>query len=311
MNVPHVNSIQSLSLGVRNLDASELFYERTWGLGRTHASGSKSYFASTGTDHHILSLVETGAPALLEITFSAASVADVQALHKRAEGFGVTVERAPAERAGVDGGGFGFSIRSPDGQLITIATDTTQNAGANRDAVPSKLSHIVLNSADMPRMTVFFADVLGFRLSDTTDAMTFIRCSKDHHSVALAKSEGPSVNHIAFEMPDLDALMSGAGRLRRHGFEIEWGVGRHGPGNNIFSYFIEPNGFVLEYTTEMEQIEDDIAYEPKSVEYWRNFPKRPCRWEMALRPSDKLIRAFSGKALGDGATHNITLIENA
>lgn len=302
MNAPSIDRIQSLSLGVRDLKASELFYERTWGLTRNHAAGGRSYFRSSGSDHHILSLVQTGSPKLLEITFAARGIDDVHALHKRAAGLGVTVERPPGALPLVDGGGFGFSIRSPDGQFITIATDTERTVQVDGDAVPSKLSHIVLNSADMPRMTCFFSDVLGFRLSDTTDAMTFIRCSKDHHSVALAKSEGPSVNHIAFEMPDLDALMSGAGRLRRHGFEIEWGVGRHGPGNNIFSYFIEPNGFVLEYTTAMEQIEDEGSYEPKSAEYWRNFPKRPCRWEMALRPSDKLIKAFDGKAVGDVAS---------
>ncbi len=33
-------------------------------------------------------------------------------------------------------------------------------------------------------------------------------------------------------------------------------VGRHGPGNNVFSYFIEPNGFVAEYTTELDQIDE-------------------------------------------------------
>jgi hypothetical protein len=37
-------------------------------------------------------------------------------------------------------------------------------------------------------------------------------------------------------------LIRGAGRMKESGFNIDWGVGRHGPGNNVLSYFIEPNG---------------------------------------------------------------------
>ena len=33
-----------------------------------------------------------------------------------------------------------------------------------------------------------------------------------------------------------------------------WGVGRHGPGNNVFTDSVEPNGFVTEYTTEVDQV---------------------------------------------------------
>ena len=33
-----------------------------------------------------------------------------------------------------------------------------------------------------------------------------------------------------------------------------WGPGRHGPGSNTFAYFQDPNGFVAEYTTALEEI---------------------------------------------------------
>jgi catechol 2,3-dioxygenase len=36
-------------------------------------------------------------------------------------------------------------------------------------------------------------------------------------------------------MPDLDSVMRGAGRMRESGYPIEWGVGRHGAGNNVFA----------------------------------------------------------------------------
>ncbi len=99
---------------------------------------------------------------------------------------------------------------------------------------------------------------------------------------------------MAYEMHNIDGLMRGAGRLKQHGFNIEWGVGRHGPGDNVFSYFIEPNGFVAEYTTEVEQV-DEAIYVANTPEYWAAYPMRPCRWGMATQPSNRVRFAMSGK----------------
>lgn len=292
--MPRVNRILSVSLGVRDLGVSETFYEKVWGLRRTHAENGKTYFSAIGSDHHVISLSQTGLPTLLNVRFGAPSREAVQALYDHACGLGIEIIHPLMTFAPADGGGFGFSIKAPEGQLLSIVTESTVRVPEHLDAAPTKLSHIVFNAARIEQMTEFFIDILGFRLSDETAPMKFIRCSADHHSVALAKGDGPSINHIAFEMQDLDALMSGSGRLRREGYKIEWGVGRHGPGNNIFSYFIEPNGFVVEYTTGMQQI-DEAIYKPETAAYWSSFPNRPCRWGMATRPSDKLIEAFSGK----------------
>ena len=64
---------------------------------------------------------------------------------------------------------------------------------------------------------------------------------------------------MAYEVDNMDGLMRGAGRMKNHGFKVEWGVGRHGPGDNVFAYFVEPNGFVVEYTTEVQQV-DEATY---------------------------------------------------
>jgi catechol 2,3-dioxygenase len=151
----------------------------------------------------------------------------------------------------------------------------------------------VLNSAKIDEQTKFFTDLLGFRLSDSTDMMDFIRCCADHHSVAFARGNGPSLNHMAYEVSNIDGLMRGAGRVKASGFNIEWGVGRHGPGDNVFSYFVEPNGFVVEYTTEVEQV-DEATFVAHDANYWREFPMRPCRWGMGGHPSNRLRAAMGG-----------------
>ena len=158
---------------------------------------------------------------------------------------------------------------------------------------PTRLNHIVINSAEIEKQTSFFLDVLGFKWSDSTMMMDFIRCSSNHHSVAIARGKGPSLNHMAYEMPNIDGLMRGAGRLRKNGYEIMWGVGRHGPGNNVFSYFVEPNGFVTEYTTEVDQVDD--SYVSHDAKWWTDQKVFPCRWNMAGVPSEFARKAMSGE----------------
>lgn len=45
--------------------------------------------------------------------------------------------------------------------------------------------------------------------------------------------------------------MLGGGRMRDAGYPLALGVGRHGPGDNIFAYFVGPNDIVVEYTAEV------------------------------------------------------------
>jgi hypothetical protein len=66
----------------------------------------------------------------------------------------------------------------------------------------------------------------------------------------------------------------------------------------VFTYFVEPNGFVTEYTTDVEQV-DEATYTKHDAEYWRNFPGRPCRWNMAGHPSNRLKVAMAGALIGE------------
>ena len=151
---------------------------------------------------------------------------------------------------------------------------------------PTKLTHVVLNSAEVEKQTAFFLDVLGFKWSDSTFMMDFVRCCSDHHSVAFARGNGPTLNHMAYEMPNIDGLMHGAGRLKKSGYEILWGVGRHGPGANVFSYFVEPNGFVTEYTTDVQQVDD--TYVGHDADWWKaRISSRAAGTWRARRPSSR------------------------
>ena len=294
MNTARITGLRSIELGVPNLTASIGFYSKVWGLEPVSSDGETIHLRGNGIEHHAVTLRERPTAGMLGVHFAAMNREAVDALYERAKAAGVTVTAAPAELPGSAGGGYGFQFTTPEGHTLNIASDVARHQTTNNDgSVPNKLSHVVLNSAKIDQQTAFFIDTLGFKLSDKTDMMEFVRCSADHHSIAMARGNGPTLNHMAYEVGSIDGLMRGAGRMKKHGFNVEWGVGRHGPGDNVFSYFVDPNGFVVEYTAEVQQV-DEATYQAHDADYWRAFPMRPCRWGMAGMPSNRFKAAAGG-----------------
>jgi catechol 2,3-dioxygenase-like lactoylglutathione lyase family enzyme len=294
MTDPRINGLRSIELGVHDLHKSAEFYRRVWALEDVAAEGDTIHMRGTSRDHHVLTLRERPRAGLLGVTFAAPDRATIDALHAKAKAMGAKVAGAPETLEKSAGGGYGFRVSTPEGHPIVISSDVADHAGAVDDKTrPTKLTHVVLNSAQVESQTKFFLDVLGFKWSDSTFMMDFVRCCSDHHSVALARGNGPSLNHMAYEMPDIDGLMRGAGRVRKSGYEIMWGVGRHGPGSNVFSYFVEPNGFVTEYTTDVQQVDD--SYVSHDADWWKAQNLFPCRWNMASPPTEFARKAMSGQ----------------
>jgi catechol 2,3-dioxygenase len=97
---------------------------------------------------------------------------------------------------------------------------------------------------------------------------------------------------VAYELPSLDAEFRGCGRLKKAGLAIEWGVGRHGTGHNVFAYYIDPNGFAIEYTTEMQQI-DDQTYVPGTPETNARAAHADV-WGYSDPPSAHFLKALQG-----------------
>jgi catechol 2,3-dioxygenase len=188
-------------------------------------------------------------------------------------------------------GGQRIVIRDGDGRRFEVVY-----GDARREAVipppkdqPQRLAHAVLNSHAVAVSQAFLEQALGFVLADRTKIMAFMNCNNDHHSLALGDTDNDALNHIAFVMPTLDAVMRGAGRMKDAGHGIEWGPGRHGPGDNAFNYFIDPFGIVIEYTAEVEQIDD--SYRPGSPADWTWPPGRVDQCGISAGPSARLKQA--------------------
>jgi catechol 2,3-dioxygenase len=284
-----VAALRSVALTVPDLALAEDFFTRTWHLQVVARTENALYFRGAGSDHHLLALHHApGAAQILNITLRARSLnALALAAQKTAAAGGqVLVPTAPLVEPG---GGHAVTLADPDGRVFRLVYDDEQLEAIEAPDMPLRLAHVVLNSSHVEDTRQFMEAALDFSISDRTRIMAFMRCNNDHHSVALGDTDNNALNHIAFLMPDIDAVMRGGGRMQEAGFPIEWGPGRHGPGDNAFNYFIGPFDVVIEYTAEVEQIDD--SYQTGQPSDWTWPPGRVDQWGISPPPSARLKEA--------------------
>ncbi|MGO8916020.1 MAG: VOC family protein [Stellaceae bacterium] len=64
-----------------------------------------------------------------------------------------------------------------------------------------KLGYVALNVTDLDRSVAFYRDLVGLDVTESVPgALSFLRCSRDHHDLVLCKAPDPGVKRIAFEL---------------------------------------------------------------------------------------------------------------
>ncbi|HEX7052964.1 MAG TPA: VOC family protein [Burkholderiales bacterium] len=251
--------LQSVELRVPEVERTARFFETVWGLSAVAGGGAVRLRGSAALPY--LVSLEHGAPAILSITFC-----------------------APRSELGAE-----RELRGPEGERYRFVFEQPAAATPEHPDRPVRLAHVVLNSADVDAAERFAVAELGFKVSDRTKLMTFVRCDRKHHCIAYARAGYASLNHIAFEMPSLDSVMRGIGRLRDAGYPAVWGPGRHGPGNNVFGYFVGPHGGVVEYTAEVAEV--DEHYKVGGPQDWQWPPGRVDQWGISTRDTARISAA--------------------
>jgi catechol 2,3-dioxygenase-like lactoylglutathione lyase family enzyme len=283
-----VCALRSVEIGTPDIDVSERFYTKTWGLRVVERRQGSIFLRASGSDHHVLVLSPARQSVIYSATFRAASAQDLARIAKDVESNGGEVVHSP-RLTEEPGGGSLLTIRDPQERMFRfVYGDTLHEPDANTGDRPVRLAHVNLNCAEIEATQRFFERALGFKLTDRSKMMAFVRCNSDHHTVVLAEANNDTLNHIAFLMPDFDSVMRGAGRMIDDGYPLGWGVGRHGPGNNIFAYFVDPTGFVIEYTSDVLQVDD--SYVVRGPDQWVWPPGRTDLWGVAP-PKSETVKA--------------------
>lgn len=276
--------LRHIALAVPDFDKQLEFYTGHWGLSVVGTDSGVTYLAAEGSpEQYVVRIRKDEQKRLDLISYGAADPAAVDALADKLGRAGVRLVGEP-ERLQTPGGGYGFRFFDNDGRTIEISTDV--QARKHRkieagEAIPVKLSHVVVNSADPETAVAFYEKYFGFKVSDILmhprmgKMMWFLRTNSFHHSMAIARGPHPALHHASFELRGIDEYMRGTGKMLRAGVEKIWGPGRHLAGNNTFSYFLDPNGNTMEYTTELEVLDEDTWHphlydfsEPTVTDQW-------------------------------------------
>jgi catechol 2,3-dioxygenase-like lactoylglutathione lyase family enzyme len=184
------------------------------------------------------------------------------------------------------GGGRRVRFRDPDGYHVEVVAGRTPaeplprrtaspyNWGSVRaregtlQRVPigassvKRIGHCVVRVSDFRKSEDWYRSRFGFAVSDEVylgdpnNVITaFLRCDRgeqysDHHTFLCVGVGEPGFDHAAFEVEDLDAVMAGHEHLEKAGYEHHAGIGRHFLGSQIFDYWRDPWGHVLEHFTD-------------------------------------------------------------
>jgi catechol-2,3-dioxygenase len=256
----HVTRLAHVGLQARNLSTQAEFYNDRWGLQRVDEFGREMFFRADGPDHHVLTLTEGEQSGLHHVALQLPSLDDVDRAYEQLLEQGVEIVVPPTAdlEPGVKRG---LRLKDPDGFVVELVAgvETVGDSLKQADVRPRALNHVVLSVRDQAASEAFYQHTLGFKLSDRfVGGMSFWACNANHHSIAFipARNGVPAFNHAAFELRDWEEWLKAVFYAGERGIRRSWGPGRHLFGNNLFSYYKDPEGNTVEYTAEVEQLTD-------------------------------------------------------
>lgn len=285
--------LSGIIMRAKDVAPTRTFYEKNWGLTHLCTENGVIYFRGAGSGQYIYGLREDDHFGIDYVNFSCGTRKAIDRLHGHCVARGISVTGVPKALT-TPGGGYGFTAVDPENRRLQFSTGVAKHAELLDDLDrPRRITHVVLNSPDMENLQAFYGDAFGMRISDySADQMVFLRMADDHHAIAINRAPYSSINHVAFEMRSIDAFMRGIGRMKTLGQAPAWGPGRHGPGNNPFAYFVSPSGFVIEFTAEVQKIDESTHV----AQVWpRDVPEKMDQWMTAGPPTPAMRAVMAGR----------------
>ena len=249
-----------------------------FGMARSARTDTALYMRGTDGDHHV-HVTHLGPPAFLGLAFDATR----EQLDTLAAATNTRVE--PLDEPG---GGTVVHLEDPDGRVVDVIADVdrlgtvvpsahaTMNTGTQRtrvdvlQRVPAGASHVkrfghsALKTTSLSTLATWYSKTLGLLTSDDIFITSpdepfgrFMRCDRgslpaDHHTLLLIETGEVKLGHCAWEVADLDDLMTGHDHLLGASAQPYWGIGRHVLGGQVFDYWKDPIGFTVEHWTDSD-----------------------------------------------------------
>jgi catechol 2,3-dioxygenase-like lactoylglutathione lyase family enzyme len=265
-----------------DLDVMEEFLTR-FGMVRSERTNNALYMRGTDGNHHI-HVTEKGEPRFVGLAYWARSEDDLNRLAGAPGTFGMETIDEP-------GGGKRVRVTEPNGYQIEIVHGIAgvppipvERQKLNTAEAPlarpgelmrlpkgpshvKRIGHAVLATPRLNETVQWFREILGLVCSDDVYAGekenligSFNRCDcgddfVDHHVFFCLKSEKTGLNHLSFEVADIDDVFMGHEYLEEFGkYQHMWGIGRHLLGSQVYDYWADPWGRVHEHWADSDRL---------------------------------------------------------
>jgi catechol 2,3-dioxygenase-like lactoylglutathione lyase family enzyme len=253
------------------------YFTRIVGLSLAAREKNRAILA-TKSGLEAIVLERGGAVDAPRLSFQVAPGSDLGEVASRLKKAGMKSERRSDITPGI---GEAVAFSDPKGTTIEIFSDFKFAPEDNTftGVMPIKFGHIAYQCPDVKGMVKFYCDVLGFKVSDwRSDFFAFLRCSRDHHTVNFLHNEKTAIHHIAFEVRDWSDIKRACDMLARNDIKLTWGPIRHIIGHNIAIYHKNPDGVVIEFFTDLDQMHDEELgfFEPRP--WHQDRPQKPKVW---------------------------------
>lgn len=195
------------------------------------------------------------------------------------------------------------SVAFPEGHVIEVHTPMLRDRARRYTGPgihPRYLDHANLTAKDPATSAQMMMQVLGLRLTERTEGweLVWMRAGDGrHHTLAFAKSaDGGGLHHYSWEFAEFADFKRLGDTLDAQDRTLVWGPGRHGAGDNLFAYYVDAAGFLVETTAEMEVIADP-HFQARVVEPGENLSNYKVVNRWGQLPSHAWLNHFNACAV--------------
>ncbi len=247
---------------VTDLEEAKGHYANTMGLYETLSEPGKVYYKGWDEWGHHSVVLEEGGVGVVKFGFKVEYESDIDLIEKRAQQFGLTVERMSAGENPEIGDGIRFT--SPSMHVFEVyhsATLIGTEVGThNPEAFPRHLvgvgvpalDHALILAEDVRTMENMFRTVFDFfpteRVQtdlDDNDAhyiATWMTANNQIHQIAVLEGPQGKLHHFAFKLGDWNEVGRAADIMTMDNVPIDIGPTRHGITRGQTIYFFDPAG---------------------------------------------------------------------
>lgn len=279
-----------MGMRVADLDAAVEFQTEILGLVETERVAGVSYLTCNERHHELLLIEDRERQGYDHIGLEVEDAAALEAMRPRIEAAGGRLLGGIYDgEPGIDRA---MLAQGPAGHVFKLFCGMETVPAPEPGDRPRKFEHVSIKTNRPGPLERFLKDGLGFRFSDRMGKFaSWWHCDADHHGMAIVLAPRPELSHYAWTMEDLNQLGRVADRLKRgRDQKLIWGPSRHGPGNNLFSYFLDEDGAMIELCADLAQMPPAGEYvarkwpwSPTTINQWGSPP--PLKFLLAGAPA--------------------------